>query len=427
MFKSASAPLTLQGDQNGIETRKRASTRVDHRIGKLALAALLLTCACPSWATTRDQAKRMHDRIAGVPPSTATLNTMEAMITGGDELGAALLATQAPEFYSVTLKNHVAPWTNRDADIFVPLNDYTATVIGLVRDDADFRDVLSGDVLYLGSGSGVPAYNPNNNAHHEALEATGADLKTVLAPVTQSSVSPLPADATAGVMTTRQAARAFFIDGTNRAMLRFTLMNHLCHDLEQLQDTSRAPDRIRQDVSRSPGGDSRVFLNNCIGCHSGMDPLAQGFAYYDFVYDRANDPAAVTGTINYNGAGTTDPATGTRVESKYFNNNTTFEPGFVTPNDRWSNYWRAGANALLEWDQSLPGQGSGAKSLGLELANSEAFATCHVEKVFTNVCLRPPQDSADHTQIDAMTGSFKANGYNLRRVFAESATYCMGD
>ena len=47
-------------------------------------------------------------------------------------------------------------------------------------------------------------------------------------------------------------------------------------------DTTRPPDRIRQDVARSPGGDSRLFLNNCVGCHSGMDPMAQAFAYYNF-------------------------------------------------------------------------------------------------------------------------------------------------
>ena len=65
-------------------------------------------------------------------------------------------------------------------------------------------------------------------------------------------------------------------------MFRFTLLNHLCRDMEQMHDTTRPPDRIRQDVTRSPGGDSSVFLNNCIGCHSGMDPMAQAFAYYDF-------------------------------------------------------------------------------------------------------------------------------------------------
>src|SRR6476661_9742502 len=92
----------------------------------------------------------------------------------------------------------------------------------------------------------------------------------------------IPAAATAGFITSRASSEAFFIDGTNRAMFRFTLINHMCRDMEQVHDTSLPPDMIRQDVSRSPGGDSRIFLNNCIGCHSGMDPLAQAFAYYEF-------------------------------------------------------------------------------------------------------------------------------------------------
>ncbi len=58
-----------------------------------------------------------------------------------------------------------------------------------------------------------------------------------------------------------------------------------------IHDTSRPPDRIRQDVSRSPGGDSRVFNNNCIGCHSVMDSMAQAFAYYDF--DETAESAGV--------------------------------------------------------------------------------------------------------------------------------------
>ncbi len=390
-------------------------------------AATLLLGANLASAGSREQAKRMHDRISGVPPASDVLDDMTNLIDTGDAVGAAMLATSAPEFYNVTLKNFATPWTNREGDVFAPLNDYTATIIGLVRDDADFRDILSADVVYVGSGSGVPAYAANSNAHYEALEAQGADLSTVLSATMQSSVSPLPPEATAGVITTRAAARAFFIDGTNRAMFRFTMLNHLCHDMEQVLDTSRAPDRIRQDVSRSPGGDSRVFLNNCIGCHSGMDPLAQAYAYYDFAYDDVADPDAENGTISYNDAGQTDPLTGTRVKAKYFNNATTFEHGFATPDDSWSNYWRAGQNALLGWDPGLPGSGTGAKSMGRELAQSDAFASCQVEKVFENVCLRPPQDGADRAQIDAMVTSFRGSGYNLKQVFAESAVYCMGN
>ena len=40
-------------------------------------------------ADARDQAKRLHDRIAGVPPDAATLNAMEADIVGGNPVNAA--------------------------------------------------------------------------------------------------------------------------------------------------------------------------------------------------------------------------------------------------------------------------------------------------------------------------------------------------
>src|SRR5207248_1332237 len=113
-------------------------------------------------------------------------------------------------------------------------------------------------------------------------EANGVDLSAALKRTTQSGAYGIPVQATAGLITTRGAASAFFINGTNRAMFRFTMINHLCHDMETVMDITRPADRIRQDVARSPGGDSRVFLNNCVGCHSGMDPMAQAFAYYNF-------------------------------------------------------------------------------------------------------------------------------------------------
>ncbi|MEM7002964.1 MAG: hypothetical protein AAF529_19410 [Pseudomonadota bacterium] len=396
-------------------------------LGKLLILATGLTWGGLSHADATDQAKRIHDRIAGVPPDAATLISMRDDINAGNPLDAALQATQAPEFYGVTLKNFAAPWTNRDSSVFVALDDYIATIVGIVRDDVDFREILSGDILYVGSGAGIPAYANNSNAHYEALEDQGADLQAVLTQTTQSAVTGLPSAATAGVMTTRSAAKAYFVAGTNRAMFRFTMLNHLCRDMEQVHDVTRTPDRIRQDVSRSPGGDSRVFLNNCIGCHSGMDGMSQAFAYYDYEHDELNDPEGQNGQLNYNDVGQFDPQTGSRVEAKYYNNNLNFEHGFVTPDDSWINYWRDGQNKLLGWNESMPNTGSGAKSLGQELANSQAFAQCQVEKVFENVCLRPPQDAADRSQISSMVSSLTSNGYNLRRTFAESAVYCMGN
>ena len=116
------------------------------------------------------------------------------------------------------------------------------------------------------------------------------------------------------------------------------------------------------------------------------------------------------------------------VASKYFNNNTTFEDGFITPNDSWDNYWREGKNAALGWDANLPGTGQGAKTLGQELAATNAFAQCQVTKVFRNVCLRDPVDPSDRNAVASMTNAFKnTNGYDLRETFAASAAYCMGN
>jgi hypothetical protein len=387
------------------------------KISSVGLGCLLACLAVSAGANDRDVAKRIHDRIAGVPPTEAVLDQMEALVAANDAVGAANIATQNPAFYSTTLKNMAVPWTNRDQTVFAPLNDYVATFIGMVRDDVPFNTALSADLTYTVSGV-TPAAAATNNDHYEAAENNAVNLFTALTPTTQSSVLGIPAEATAGFITSRASSQAFFIDGTNRAMFRFTLINHLCRDMEQVHDTSLPPDMIRQDVSRSPGGDSRIFLNNCIGCHSGMDPMARAFAFYDFDNGTADAPGPMR--LVYT------PGT---VQPKYFNNNTNFPAGFITPDDHWTNRWRTGQNSLLGWSGSLPGSGVGAKSLGQELANSDAFAQCQVEKVFKAVCFRAPGNIADRGEVTRIVGDFRNNGYRLKQVFAEVAAspVCRGN
>ena len=372
-----------------------------------------LVLAAPSHAGYREQAKRLHDRLAGVPPTNAVLQQMEDAINPalpGNANTAAFLAMDNVNFYNVTLKNFAAPWTNREQSVFVPLNDYVATVIGMIRDDRPFNTVLSDDITYVGRNGIVPAApSASNNDHYEQLEANNISLRDELEFAPQSSVQGIPSSATAGVMTSRAASEAFFIAGTNRAMFRFTLINHLCNDLEQLHDPRLPPDRIRQDVSRSPGGDSRLFLNNCVGCHTGMDPMAQAFAYYN--YDET------AGALEY---------TAGNVQPKYFNNDLNFPQGFRTPDDQWDNYWRKGQNAYLGFDPLLPGGGAGAKSLGEELGNSQAFAQCQVKKVFRAVCLRDPENPTDRSKVDEIVATFRGTGYKMKQVFADAAVHCMG-
>jgi len=378
--------------------------------GALALLGSNALAAGPN----ADQATRIYNRIAGIPPTAAQLLQMTSAT---DAVSAALVATQDPAFYNNTIRNMAAPWTNRDQSVFVPLNDYTATVVGMVRDDVPFNTLLSADLVYTADGaSGVPAYSSANNAMYDAMDTNNVDLKAHLVSSPQSALTGIPAAATAGIMTTRGAGSAFFINGTNRAMFRFTMMNHLCNDMQLVMDITRPPDRIRQDVARSPGGASSLFLNNCVGCHSGIDPMAGAFAYYNF---NNIDPttADTMGTVVY---------TAGQVQPKYFINNTNFPQGFVTMDDSWNNHWRGGPNSILGFSPTLPGSGNGAKSLGVELENSAAFSSCQVTRVFKDVCLRAPNTPADFTKVNSMINSFQSNGYKLRQVFAEGAAYCMG-
>ena len=153
------------------------------------LCALLVTASVVD-AGPREQAKRIHDRIAGVPADAAMLDVMAGLIAAGDYNKAAQRALENPSFYNVTLKNFVTPWTNEAQTLFAPLNDYTATVIGVVRDELDFRRILYDDILYVGKNT-LPAYANISNAHYEALEDRGIDLKSGLVRTTQSAVTGL--------------------------------------------------------------------------------------------------------------------------------------------------------------------------------------------------------------------------------------------
>ncbi len=250
--------------------KRRSIARVRGKSGSglVLLTACLIATLLPAitLAGAMEQAKRLHERLTGVPPTDAVLLDMSNDIISGSPLNAAFTAMDNSAFYDVTLKNFAAPWTNENQSALVPLNDYTATVIGMIRDDIPFNTLLSANIVYIGGGGlGLAPYSMANNLHYEDLEQSGFSLKDNLVQTSQTAVTDLPPAGVAGIMTTRAAAASFFVAGTNRAMFRFTMLNHLCTDLEEIKDISLPPDRVRQDASRSPGGDSRIYLNNCMG------------------------------------------------------------------------------------------------------------------------------------------------------------------
>ena len=167
---------------------------------------------------------------------------------------------------------------------------------------------------------------------------------------------------------------------------------------------------------------SYYFLNSCVGCHAGMDGFAGAFAKYEF--------DETSGTLQYNQSSGKFDANGIALKNNI--NATNFPYGHITTDDSWINYWRNGQNKLLGWgtvtlDENGHSSGDGAKSLGMELANSRAFSTCQVKKAFKAVCFRDSSDyTADRSRVNAIATEFEGDGYNMKNVFAKVAAYCKG-
>ena len=390
-------------------------TRIsDFRKAICLMTATALFAAGTATAGPREQAKRLHDRLTGVPPAPAVLDSMTTMIEADDAIGAAMLAMDNPAFYNTTVRQLAAPWTNRERSVYVDLNDTIATVIGIIRDDLPFDQVLYGDIVYVGTpnATGIP-YSHTDNDHYLDLDLNRIDLSDPanLASQTQSSLqdTQLGAMQTAGILTSRGFAEAYLVAGTNRAAVRFAALNMICLDQEDLRDLTAHPDRIRQDVTRSPGGDSNIFLNDCLTCHTGLDALAGGFAYYDFDEELQR--------LVY---------TDGQVQAKYLRDAGTFPFGYETVDDSWINYWRTGPNEYIGWNAPGAGTGSGAKSVGMEIAQTRQFAMCQVKNVFEQLCYRSPNGTADEQAVENIATVFESNQRSMKRIYAEVGAYCMG-
>ncbi|MBL7716374.1 MAG: hypothetical protein JNL01_12985 [Bdellovibrionales bacterium] len=385
-------------------------------MSRMLAPLLVLLFSCSAWAASaRDKAKLIHERIAGVPPSGSVLTQMENLVSQGKSVDAAKVAINQASFYNLTLKNWAMPFTNVARSIDLVLNDYVATIIGMVRDNIPFDQVLYGDHLYVASpalvsAGTIPAFSRENNDHYRDLEVRRIDLSNAsnLVRVNQSTQTGIVD--TAGVITTRAAGSAFFSAGTNRRMFRFLAVNYLCKDLEALQDTSLPDTRVRRDVDRSPGGDSRTFKNKCVGCHALQDGVGGAFAYFNF-----ND-----NQTTYDSS---------RVQNKYNQNSNVFPDGYRTTDDSWVNFMVSGRNASLGWRKPSSGgeytQGRGARQLGAALAATQAFSSCMVERVFTKVCLRPPTVS-EREALESTVRLFETSNYNIKEVFADVPRFCLG-
>lgn len=380
---------------------------------KIFFMSSLILLSAQTLAGPRERAWKMHNRLAGVPPKQEVLDEMTSLISSGDAEGAAHLAMQNPSFYNITLKNWIKPWSNRDQTPRVPMNDYVATILGVIRDNTPFDKILYDDVIYVLADVARPqtleGYSNSNNNHYRDAENRNIDFSDPnngLVSRSQSSVTGLASTAVAGVTTTRNSGVNYFQAGTNRRVNRFIFMNYLCKDYEDLHDITIPDFRVARDVERNPGGDSRTYKNRCVGCHAGQDGLRGAYAYYNFNNDMLTySPGQVQGK---------------------FNQNNYFAQGFVTTDDNWINLWATGQNANVGWRGAM--SGNGAQSIGRMFAKSRAFSQCMAKRVFKLVCMRDVVSAADVSRVSQMATEFElGDNYSMKNLIAKTSAGCVID
>ena len=137
----------------GVRARMRGSCRVARTIATRPSAS---TIASPAYR--RASAARRH---GGTGRRRATRSAPRSS------------RPKIPSFYNVTLKNIATPWTNRDQSVFAPLNDYVATVIGMVRDDVPFNTALSADIIYTVQRRDAGGFGHQQRSLRERREQRG--------------------------------------------------------------------------------------------------------------------------------------------------------------------------------------------------------------------------------------------------------------
>lgn len=385
------------------------------------------------------KAQDIYQRMTSskTPISNPVLSQMEKMINAGDLVGAAGLATQDANFLNITVKDFAAKMSNRDETINVPLNDFTTTVIGAVRDNVSAQNLLTENMVYIAdpTKAAVPADWVDDilisNNHFEALNNGHYDLSKVLVRKTQKLYSgkaavenPTPA----GLLTTRQWMAAHAVAGTNRRLVEFSFREFLCTPMEKAADSSGPDNVVGRDIDRFPGGSHAKYTTTCRACHTIMDGFRPAFANFTFSNNFVKSSLVVP-SIGPN----EDEAMSVGmiqnppyVAKKYNHNDTVFPEGRVTTDDNWVNNANRGANVeQFGWTKN---SGQGIQEFGRLLSESKAFPICMSKRVFKSVCKREPA-SSEQDVLNKIANEFATKqNFNLKYLFQRVVTTpeCLG-
>ena len=391
------------------------------------------------------RAQEMFNRLTGAKISVEDqrIVDMAAKLAGEDPVGAAAIATDDPRFLNITVRDFASKMSVRAETINTPLNDFTATVVGFVRDNLSAQGLLTTNKFYMAT---IPSEAPvgsslvddvlRSNNHYQALDLGRYDLGKVLHPAVQQvldtrngTIKAVDNPSPAGLLTTRQWMSEHAIAGTNRRMVEYAFREFLCSPMETVADNTGPDNVIGRDVDRFPGGSHSKFTSTCRACHTIMDGFRPAFARWTFSNGFAKHafvvPAIAMNANEDTSMGMIMDPTVPNVTYKLNKNETVFPDGRVTTDDKWVNDARYGSN--LQNFKFVKLSGQGPNEFGQMIVQSPKFPRCMANRVFSQLCKRDIE-STDNTFLDNAAADFVKGNYNLRSLFQKIVTgrECLG-
>ena len=298
-----------------------------------------------------------------------------------------------PNFYAVTLKNFAAPWTNRDQSVFVPLNDYITLVMGMVRDNVPFNQILSGNMLYVRPACRRRRRRTATRTSRRSrprMREPGFN-QSELAQTTQTAIYGTPAAATAGAITTRAAVRGVLHRGHEPRDVPLHadephVHGHGAGARHEHPAGSHSPRRVAQPRRRQP----RV-LEQLHRLPRGHGSAGAGVRLLRLRHDGGSD------RLQHDARCTRSTSTTTRRSRTASSRRTT--PG-TTTGGRVRTRYSAGT-------RRCPAKAAARSRSAKSSPATQAFASAKSRRCSKLFACATPVDAADRDQIDAMTNSFR--------------------
>ncbi len=272
-------------------------------------------------------ARRLFERITGVKIASGDerVSKMAGLLAKGKPNSAINIALNDPSFTNVRARNFALQLSNKANSLNVNLDDMSALITGIIRDDIDFREILTAHYHYELSNGHSYKNNFNMLLENNFAEAEGLYLardyvytydrrlpdlhlgleKTsgMFVPISyntgklnkiyskpgrkdglvdESMVQTERHPDPAGILTTRGFGASQYSGGTNRRPVEFVVRNFLCSSMGEIANNMASDAYVGKDVSRFPGGNHQTYLNSCKSCHTVMDSFRGAFAKSDF-------------------------------------------------------------------------------------------------------------------------------------------------